>query len=701
MPMTKPGPSRVLVVLVLAALITIAYGGSVRNEFVFDDAIFMQHDPRVRSLDQGLRLFVEPLWGFGDEDGRWRAHQYYRPLQTFPLALSRAAFGDAAWPSHVFNLLLHLLNSLMVLAIVVRVLRDNGSACVPRLSDSSLEPLNPRTLDSSIPRSLDPYWIAALAAALFAIHPGYSEAVLWISNIAGLGATACTLAIFLLHLSPRAPRWYTQLGTAVLFLLGLWFKESGILAPALIGLYDLLVAPDRGWRRLWRHRWRYAVFGPPFAVYSALRVYALGGALPGFETVPLTRWELILNAVALLPQYVATFVWPFRLNMYHDFNAIHDVWSRPFAGGLAILASGALLFALTLRSHPPVAFAVAWVFTAAAPHLLIRWPQLNVFAERYLYLPAVGVFLALAYVAERVGRRPSQRSSRMAAIVTVALSAVFLVTDIARTRDWRDEVSLYSKTLTQSARAELIRTNLAIKFLDLGRYDDGIALLKDLLAINPDWRDAWHNLGLLYLAKGEPDEALAAFERAREQDPLKASTWLNLGYLYDRAGRREEAVEAYFRAVRVKPGDAEAWHNLAVVAFQLGQYRNARIAAEKELAIAPDDAQAHALVRQLNGLPRGSGRPESGDASRRCQAAKQAVDEGRYADAIIALQAAAWFDEASPLPHHYLANVYYLTGRLPEAVVQQREALARAPRNELYRSNLAALERALAASAER
>jgi Flp pilus assembly protein TadD len=71
------------------------------------------------------------------------------------------------------------------------------------------------------------------------------------------------------------------------------------------------------------------------------------------------------------------------------------------------------------------------------------------------------------------------------------------------------------------------------------------------------------------------------------------------------------------------------------------------------------------------------------------------VDEGRFADALAALQAAAWFDETSPLPHHYLANVYYLIGRLEDATRQQREALQRAPDNQLYRRNLTALETAV------
>jgi len=669
--------SRFTVALLLTGLVGVAYGGSLRNEFVFDDLIFVQHDPRVRSLDQAKRLFVEPLWGFADNDGRTRLHQYYRPLQTLPLALSYSAFGEATWPSHVLNLLLHLANCFMVFAFIRRVL--------------SVEPTYRSSSENGVDNPSTEV-IAAAATAVFAVHPGYSEAILWISNDAGLGAAACTLAILLLHLSAGSSRWFAQLAIAALFLIGLWFKESGVLAPAVVGLYDLMLAPDRGWRRVRRLWWRYGVFVPPFVLYGALRWRALGGTLPGFDTVPLTSWELLINGVALLPQYVTTLLWPVDMNMYHDFDAIHSVWNARFLAGAFVLAAAAFVIALTVRRRPPIAFGAAWALVTAAPHLLARWPQLNVFAERYLYLPAVGVLLALAAAVQLLIPRRSLRRAGAAALA--GLLVAFIVIDVRRTRDWHDEVTLYTKTLTQSARAELVRINLALRFYELGRYDEGIQLLRGLLAFDPSWQDAWHNLGLLYLAKNQTEEARSAFEAARQRDPLNAATLLNLGYLYDRDGHRDEALDAYFRVLQLRPTDAQAWYNLAVIALDLGQRGNARHAIDEVLQNAPDDQGALALRRKLDLAPSKGGEtmPAPEETQRRCAAAKRAVEERRYADAAVALRVAAWYDEQSPLPYQYLANVFYLTGRVGEAVRAQREALQRAPDNELYKKNLAALE---------
>ena len=662
----SPWGSRAVLVVLIAA----AYGSSVGNDLVYDELIFMERDARVHSFAHVDRIFLEALWSSGEPDDR-HIHQYYRPLQLFPLTVSYALFGDAAWPSHLLSVFVHLCNCLLVLGIFRILLNDDTPAL--------------------------------LATSLFAVHPGYSEAVFWASDIAGLGATFCTLAIFRLHLSPRRARWYGWLLTPVLFLCGLWFKESGILAPLLVGAYDLLGATDRGWRRVWRMRWRYLIFLPPFGVYYALRLDALGGALPGLHTVPLSREDMLINAIALLPKFVSTFVWPFDLNMYHDFNAVQGLTEWPFLAGAIIVIGGGLTFLLTVGRHAPAAFGLLWSFAAAAPHLLIRWPHLNVFAERYLYLPAVGLFLIIGYVWSRLVVPAAPLPRRLASACALMLVALFVTVDLRRAEDWRDEVTIYSKTLAQSARAEAIRTNLAVRFLALGRHDEGIVLLEELHRINPGWPDIWHNLGLLYMGKGDDEQATAAFERARGQHPFKEEAWLNLGYLYDRTGRREAAVETYFRLVEHSPRYADAWYNLAVVAVELGQLENARMAAEQVQHISPGDAAAAALLKRIATMREqrlnqdlAQNLAPNPATKRRCEVAKRAAEEERYADAIAVLKTAAWFDERAALPHHYLANAYYLSGRLTEAIRHQREAVRRAPDQAFYRRNLAALELELA-----
>jgi tetratricopeptide (TPR) repeat protein len=650
-------------VALLAVLVAVAYGGSLRNHLVFDDAIFIQHDPRLRSLARVPELFTQPLWAFVDQDGRPKVHQYYRPLQLLPLALSHAVCGDAAWPAHALALLLHLVNAVLGFALLRCLL-------------GRPEP-------------------ALLAAVVWSVHPGWSEATLWVANVSGLGATACTLGMLLLHLSPAGARASAMALSAFLFLVGLLFKETAVLAPVLLVLYDGLLAPDRGWPRLHRTVARYLALVPPLVLYAALRHRALGGWVPGLTDGPMSAWDLGLNGVALVPRYLSTFLWPFDLNLYHDFDPIRSIGHASFLLGAMLLLGAVAGIVGTYRTRPVVAFGLAWAIATTAPHLYARWPQLNVYAERYLYLPALGLLMVPAALA-------SPRISRAAIAGVVCLTLVYVALDVQRTREWRDEITLFERTLAQSRRAELIRNNLALRLRALGRLDEGIAVLRELLAISPGFPRAQFNVGLLELENGAPERAIAAFEQAHHDDPQDRAALLNLGYAYDRAGRREDAIGAYLRVVRRAPYDRDAWYNLAVVAFERGQFGNARSAARHALAAAPDDAQAGRLLERASAFPdrrRAGGGAADPATPARCAAARRAFDAGRIAEATVALEVAAWVDEAAPLPHQYLANIYMVRGRPFLAYRHQREAVQRAPRNALYKRNLASLRRTLGARA--
>ena len=269
--------------LILFLLIAIAYGGSLWNGFVYDDALFMTKDPRVQSFSLLPRLFVQARWDFDQPDARPTVHHYYRPLEPLPYAVSHLFFHAAPWPSHLLHLLIHFANVLLVLAALRRLLGEESAALA--------------------------------GAAVFAVHPGYSEAALWVAAEGGLGAFLCTMAIFLLHTGPHGRRWYGRLSMAVLYLLALWFKETGVLAPVFVFLWDLIAAPDRGPRRVLRSLGHYALFVPPFVLYALLRRHALGDLVPTLY-VPYTRWELVLNGVAQLPEYARSFLWPFHLRLY-------------------------------------------------------------------------------------------------------------------------------------------------------------------------------------------------------------------------------------------------------------------------------------------------------------------------------------------------------------------------------------------------
>jgi protein O-mannosyl-transferase len=506
--------------LILLLLIAIAYGGSLWNGFVYDDALFMTKDPRVKSFSMLGKLFVQARWDFDQPGASPAAHQYYRPLEPLPYAVSHLFFHGAPWSSHLLHLLMHFANALLVFLALRRLLGEQSAALA--------------------------------GAAVFAVHPGYSEAALWVAAEGGLGVFLCTMSIFLLHTGPHGQRWYGRLSMAFLYLLALWFKETGVLAPVFVLLWDLMVAPDRGPRRVLRSLPHYALFVPPFALYVLLRHHALGGLVPTLSG-PYTRWELVLNGVAQLPEYVRSFLWPFHLRLFHDFEPIRDAAHASFFAGVAVLAAAALGFAATVRRRPPTAFAIAWTIIAVAPYLLIHKTQDNVYSERYLYDPAFGLCLLLGCGWRWLEARLAASGRRRMVAGLAALLALFLLLDLRRTGDWRDEVTLYENTLAQSKGAEVIRVNLAVRLFHLGRYDDGIRVLEELVSMDQNYPGAWRNLGNLYEAKGMKEKAIAAYEEATRDDPFDAESLLELAHLYDAQGRHEAAAKMYLRAEQAAP----------------------------------------------------------------------------------------------------------------------------------------------------
>jgi tetratricopeptide (TPR) repeat protein len=461
------------------------------------------------------------------------------------------------------------------------------------------------------------------------------------------------------------------------------FKETGILAPL------LLLAFDATARRTANENARsvpWVDFGfmlPALSVYLTLRYNALGSLLPAAPASGLTLSELAVNAVALLPKYAATYLRSFDLSLYHDFAAASGVGDPRFQTGALLLAAAVLVFLGTVGTRPMTAFGILWAAIAAAPYLLVRWPWLDVFAERYSYLPAVGVTLAcggLIQLTNQPGR--FERVARVLLGLTAALLVpLFVWIDYGRTAEWKSAKAIQSEASQGGTETAAQK---------------GIRLQLELLNKTPNFPKAWQNLGLLYLSADRPRDALSAFLQADRRDPGQAATLLNLGHAYDLSGQRELGIETYFRLLNLYPKATEVRYNLAVIAYEAGQMENAKEIIAELLRLAPKDRAARDMKLKLDAIGHTPvvNPPQSSATYKRCRVANDIAAAGRRAEAIAKLRTAAWLDERSSLPHHYLANLYYREGRIDDALTHQKRAVALAPENEIYQSNLGALERA-------
>lgn len=536
----------------VAALACLPYLQTARFGPTYDDHahvldnVFVHHPENARFLLSWRYLHLEiPDQG--------------RPVFVASLLLDRALFGDAFGGYHLQSVVWHAIAALLVLALA-------------------------RSLGLT-------RWTSSAAGALFALHPACTEAVASVSNREDPLATVFALVALLTarRFLRGGAGWLAP--TAIAFALALGSKESALAAPLLLGA--LALASPR-WRPASPRRWVPlgavgALVGGLFVAFQlrlgapSLLVGAGGGPLaPAGGGGPLAPWLWVgeglrvatvgggVDAWAALPieaLRVARVLLGWPLSAEHDPSPL--VGPLPAALGALALAGLAGLFAVAHRRAPRVALGLSWLAAATVPTLASPW-LLNPIADRFLYLPAVGVCVALA------AALAPRRAARAPRLVLLALLAVFAARTADRVPVWRDDAALFADAVRHAPRSAR----------------------------------AWQNLGAAELEAGRLDEARRALRRAIALDARLLAARVNLGRVELRAGDVDAAVEALEAAVRtpVVAGERDlhdrAFRLLARVLSRAGRRARLRAVVAEELARRPASRLARAWAARLGSLER-------------------------------------------------------------------------------------------------
>lgn len=543
----RPEPRRPRLAWALVALAALLpYAGTLGHGFAFDDVSEVVRNHDVRALANLPRLFAGGAW-----EGAGEANPIYRPLTSATYALNHALGGLAPFGYHLVNLLLHAAASLLLLALALR-------------------------LGLALPA-------AALAAALFAVHPVHVEVV---ANVAGRKdalAAVFALAAVLAH-DTALRRGGARLVLPVLALAAALFsKESGAAALGLVLAWDLLVAQG-AWRE-WRARalGLYAAYAATLGLYLAARRAAVGSlgvplAFIPFGENPLAHGpagERLLTAVAVLGRGLLLQVAPLSLSPDYSWDAIPVVRSALSPAFLASAAAHAALGAgalLAARRRPPLAFAAALYAAALAPAANLLFPIGTIFGERLLYLPSAGLCLALG--AALSGWASDALSSRAAFALAALLLGGLGARAAAYAAVWSDEVALFAHAVREVPRSAKAHQLLGEALLEAGQVEEGgreleaaVALLRGAPEVPPGLRV---ELGVAWEQAGRLEEAEAAYLRLLAERPEQPDALWRLGVVRWRGGRRAEAEALWQRAARAAPQDARILTDLGLAASARG-----------------------------------------------------------------------------------------------------------------------------------
>ena len=605
-------------------VLTVAVFSEVRH-FAFvswDDPAYVVENTHVRA---GL-TWAGAWWALTTGEGF-----YWHPLTWLSHMLDVQWFELDAGRHHVTNLVIHVAASLACFLALRRLTKAS--------------------------------WASVLVAALFAIHPLRVESVAWIAERKDLLAGLCwmvTLWAYARYSERTTVARYAWV--CVAFVAGLMSKPMVVTLPVVLLLLD--------WWPLGRfadaraRRWLLIEKLPLFALSLASAGVTVlnqsqAGALRDTGSFPIGL--RLANAIVSVTLYLWKAVWPVRLAGFYPYPA-----SIPWfeVAGACLLAVGLSLVSWwQRRQRPYLAVGWAWFLITLLPVSGIVQVGEQALADRFSYIPLVGVFVAAAWLL--IEGAASLAARRVVTVAAVAVVGVLAIVAHAQVETWRDSRSLWEQAARVTEGNHRAHANLALLAEAAGRMDDAIEQWRQVAAILPQSADTRLRLGSRLAQAGRVEEAAEQFAEVTRLRPTFADGWDSLGQVQLRLQRAADAASSFEQANRLAPDRADYATNYGVALDQAGRTPEAMAAFEAAIRIRADYAGGHANLGAVLGRL------------------------GRLEDAVRELGEAVRLDPSLAGPRFQLALSCAQLGRLTDAVREGLEAVRLAPGRADWHYNIA------------
>ena len=547
------GPAFLVPALGLIALTLVVYAGVWSFGYVqFDDPQYVYQN---KYIADGL-TWPSIQWAFTSAYA-----MNWHPVTWLSHMVDIQLFGLEPGPAHFINLLLHIGSTLLLFWLLLTTTGARGAS--------------------------------AFVAALFAVHPLHVESVAWVSERKDV------LSTFFWMLTLVAYAQYVKTGDRRRYWLLLGCFAIGLMAkPMLVTLPFVLLLLD--WWPLKKPGPRFYLL-PLFALAAAASVATviaqrLGGAVVNLEVIPLGL--RVQNAVVTYVEYLIKMIWPSGLHMYYPYPQAIPMAQVAIALIVIIAITTA---AIAVRKRWPF-ITVGWLWYLGTLVPVIGFVQVGrqAMADRYTYIPLVGVFVIIAFSArELLSRLPARRW------LAPALAGVILIPTVAVARaqvqHWRNDQALWTHALQVATDLEPRRAALATQFL---LAEGNVVPLQTLLFSQASGGDVFRALarqyiGRLFARHNQPDEAIAMFQDAIRLGPSVGEFHSDLASVYARQGKSDAAIVEFREAVRLAPESPVAHRNLGVALMQAGKNDEAVKELQEVLRLKPDAGDVRQALAEL------------------------------------------------------------------------------------------------------
>jgi Tfp pilus assembly protein PilF len=557
------------------------------HQFVMDDLTRILGNAILKAPGQVLNIFFSPYnTVFGSPS------DLYRPLTTLSFAINHWISGDSPDSFHAVNRAIHVLTCLGIFW-ALRRLFAHTSPHVP-----------------------------VLTALLFAVHPLQTEAITYINGRSDALAMMFFVFAWLFYIRTRIaspPNQGDYWLSMVFYFLALLTKESAITWLGVAVLTELVffsqnhveefVGAVRA--RLWK---LYSGYLGVTLAYLAVRFSVLKNVARvyvGQLDNPLAHVSTparVFTALELLFKSIGLTIWPVQLSADYSYNQISLIshWNS-LAGVFIALATLALILLLiwSFRYSAETFFSLGFFLITyfIVSNLVI--PIGTIFAERLLYMPALGILIIVGICLDRLERRlqtPDQKRIFLCGVVVILL--LLALRTVVRNRDWSNGFTLYVKTVQTSPHSAKAHNDLGAQYFDRKEFDLARREYHIAESIKPDYADLLNNIGSLKSVEAKNEEAAAYFRRAVALSPANPGYGNNLGLALRMQGNLAGAIREYDRVLARYPDNARAHFNKANALYAQGKLSEAISEYRRTLEIDPDFGLARsnleAVLGQLN-----------------------------------------------------------------------------------------------------
>ncbi|RJR41823.1 MAG: tetratricopeptide repeat protein [Desulfobacteraceae bacterium] len=557
--------STLMIILGLAVLTLILFWEVQDYEFlIWDDYEYVVANPHVRS---GLSR-ESLVWAFSGS-----SFTYRHPLAWLSHMLDCELYGLNPRGHHFNGLLFHLFNALLLFIALYRMTGER--------------------------------WKSAFVAALFSIHPLRIESVAWVTERKDvLGAFFWLLTLLAYHFYTREPRIRRYLLLQGCFLLGLLSKPSLVTLPFVLLLLDywplgrirlgraLHPTPhdlprQYPLRLLLLEKFPFFLFSAAASIVTFWDADRIGSIAPADALSFGTR---VGNAVISYLKYIFKMIWPADLAFFYPFP--QDSWPLwQVFSALLLLCFVSTLVVWQGKRRPYLLVGWFWFLGALFPMIGIVQVGVQAMADRFTYLPHVGLSIAAIWLAAEFASH-LRRSEIWLPIVSCLVLALFALSTSKQLPYWKDGTALFTRALEVTSGNYVAHYQMGCEYMRGRKTEPAIDHFSEAVRLRPDHYLSHHNLGLALATQGNLEESLIHLSTTLRLRPRSADVLTAIGDVYMMQGRLEQAISSYAEALTMNPALWKVHNNMGLALLRKKMAPEAANHFREALRLNPGDWKA-------------------------------------------------------------------------------------------------------------